>query len=208
MFCSLPRRGSVSTHWQSHGIKRELNSPPELSNANSPQSYKKCARAHVLPRDWRAARDEAYSQSFYATQSIDYSKSFAMARTPVSDAEDWKVWFKMNTNGSILSNISSLPPHELTLSRPPWLSCTLGSVLIFTIVVDILGNLLVIISVYRNKKLRNAGKPLHQGCPHFQTSLSLTHTQHHTLTQHSSRATCMHDNPEFAYIYKNTTNAL
>ncbi|KAF5896457.1 melatonin receptor type 1A-A-like, partial [Clarias magur] len=54
------------------------------------------------------------------------------------------------------ANNSSLPPQELTLSRPPWLSSTLGSVLIFTIVVDILGNLLVIFSVYRNKKLRNA----------------------------------------------------
>ncbi|XP_062391583.1 melatonin receptor type 1C [Sardina pilchardus] len=34
---------------------------------------------------------------------------------------------------------------------------TLASVLIFTIVVDIVGNVLVILSVYRNKKLRNAG---------------------------------------------------
>ncbi|XP_035266847.1 melatonin receptor type 1C-like [Anguilla anguilla] len=33
----------------------------------------------------------------------------------------------------------------------------LASVLIFTIIVDILGNLLVILSVFRNKKLRNAG---------------------------------------------------
>ncbi|KAL2094196.1 hypothetical protein ACEWY4_008915 [Coilia grayii] len=35
---------------------------------------------------------------------------------------------------------------------------TLATVLIFTIVVDIVGNVLVILSVYRNKKLRNAGK--------------------------------------------------
>uniref|UniRef100_A0A8C4SK66 Uncharacterized protein n=1 Tax=Erpetoichthys calabaricus TaxID=27687 RepID=A0A8C4SK66_ERPCA len=35
----------------------------------------------------------------------------------------------------------------------------LASVLIFTIIVDILGNALVILSVCRNKKLRNAGKP-------------------------------------------------
>ncbi|CAF96595.1 unnamed protein product, partial [Tetraodon nigroviridis] len=40
--------------------------------------------------------------------------------------------------------------------RPPWVTTTLGCFLIFTIVVDILGNLLVIFSVYRNKKLRNA----------------------------------------------------
>lgn len=37
-------------------------------------------------------------------------------------------------------------------------STALASVLIFTIVVDILGNVLVILSVYRNKKLRNAGE--------------------------------------------------
>lgn len=37
-------------------------------------------------------------------------------------------------------------------------STALASVLIFTIVVDILGNVLVILSVFRNKKLRNAGE--------------------------------------------------
>uniref|UniRef100_UPI0010A1F8B6 chimera protein of Melatonin receptor type 1A and GlgA glycogen synthase n=1 Tax=Homo sapiens TaxID=9606 RepID=UPI0010A1F8B6 len=42
-------------------------------------------------------------------------------------------------------------------ARPSWLASALACVLIFTIVVDILGNLLVILSVYRNKKLRNAG---------------------------------------------------
>lgn len=55
-------------------------------------------------------------------------------------------------------NSSSLTPHEVTLSRPAWVPTTLGGFLIFTIVVDILGNLLVIFSVYRNKKLRNAGR--------------------------------------------------
>uniref|UniRef100_A0A672QAX6 Melatonin receptor 1A n=2 Tax=Sinocyclocheilus grahami TaxID=75366 RepID=A0A672QAX6_SINGR len=64
---------------------------------------------------------------------------------------------KMKINGSRLMNTSSLSPHEITLNRPPWVATTLGSFLIFTIVVDILGNLLVIFSVYRNKKLRNAG---------------------------------------------------
>ncbi|XP_004696533.1 melatonin receptor type 1A, partial [Echinops telfairi] len=41
--------------------------------------------------------------------------------------------------------------------RPSWLASALAFVLIVTIVVDVLGNLLVILSVYRNKKLRNAG---------------------------------------------------
>ncbi|XP_041947687.1 melatonin receptor type 1B-B [Alosa sapidissima] len=42
-------------------------------------------------------------------------------------------------------------------SRPAWAVAALASVLIFTTVVDVLGNLLVIISVCRNRKLRNAG---------------------------------------------------
>ncbi|XP_067899201.1 melatonin receptor type 1A-like [Heterodontus francisci] len=41
--------------------------------------------------------------------------------------------------------------------RRPWVISTLASVLIFTILIDILGNLLVIVSVFRNKKLRQAG---------------------------------------------------
>lgn len=43
-------------------------------------------------------------------------------------------------------------------ARPAWLIAVLASVLIFTTVVDVLGNLLVIISVFRNRKLRNAGE--------------------------------------------------
>ncbi|XP_074083505.1 melatonin receptor type 1A [Macrotis lagotis] len=46
---------------------------------------------------------------------------------------------------------------ESDLKRSAWVTLTLASILIFTIVVDILGNILVILSVYRNKKLRNAG---------------------------------------------------
>ncbi|XP_048837674.1 melatonin receptor type 1B-A [Brienomyrus brachyistius] len=42
-------------------------------------------------------------------------------------------------------------------ARPAWTIAVLASVLIFTTVVDVLGNFLVIISVARNRKLRNAG---------------------------------------------------
>ncbi|CAL8336550.1 unnamed protein product [Boreogadus saida] len=42
-------------------------------------------------------------------------------------------------------------------ARPAWAITLLASVLIFTTVVDVLGNSLVIISVFRNRKLRNAG---------------------------------------------------
>ena len=62
----------------------------------------------------------------------------------------------MVINGSHLN--SSQDPNGHALNRPPWVTTTLGCFLIFTIVVDILGNLLVIFSVYRNKKLRNAGE--------------------------------------------------
>lgn len=65
--------------------------------------------------------------------------------------------YTMFMNGSSL-NSSALDPSEQALHRPPWVTTTLGCFLIFTIVVDILGNLLVIFSVYRNKKLRNAGE--------------------------------------------------
>uniref|UniRef100_F6T556 Melatonin receptor type 1A n=1 Tax=Ornithorhynchus anatinus TaxID=9258 RepID=F6T556_ORNAN len=41
--------------------------------------------------------------------------------------------------------------------RPPWVRPALAFVLIVTIVGDLLGNALVIVSVARNKKLRNAG---------------------------------------------------
>ncbi|XP_019519276.1 PREDICTED: melatonin receptor type 1B [Hipposideros armiger] len=41
--------------------------------------------------------------------------------------------------------------------RPPWVAPALAAVLIVTTVVDVLGNLLVILSVLRNRKLRNAG---------------------------------------------------
>ncbi|XP_072332547.1 melatonin receptor type 1B-like [Scyliorhinus torazame] len=48
------------------------------------------------------------------------------------------------------------PPLEGT-SRPAWAVPALSSVLIFTTAVDLLGNFLVIVSVIRNKKLRNTG---------------------------------------------------
>ncbi|XP_006834573.1 PREDICTED: melatonin receptor type 1A [Chrysochloris asiatica] len=65
----------------------------------------------------------------------------------------------MRGNGSVLLNTSqpALGAEEDSRPRPSWLASTLAFILIFTIVVDILGNLLVILSVYRNKKLRNAG---------------------------------------------------
>ncbi|KAM6268208.1 uncharacterized protein M6G45_004798 [Spheniscus humboldti] len=67
---------------------------------------------------------------------------------------------RMRVNGSDLNSsvLPRDPPAEGAPRRPPWVTSTLAAILIFTIVVDLLGNLLVILSVYRNKKLRNAVK--------------------------------------------------
>uniref|UniRef100_A0A8C9DSG3 Melatonin receptor 1B n=1 Tax=Prolemur simus TaxID=1328070 RepID=A0A8C9DSG3_PROSS len=44
--------------------------------------------------------------------------------------------------------------------RPPWVAPALSTVLVVTTTVDIVGNVLVILSVFRNPKLRNAGNLL------------------------------------------------
>lgn len=50
--------------------------------------------------------------------------------------------------------------------RPPWVAPSLAAVLIVTTAVDVVGNLLVILSVLTNRKLRNAGEaPLAAGDP-------------------------------------------
>ncbi|XP_048399643.1 melatonin receptor type 1A-like [Stegostoma tigrinum] len=62
----------------------------------------------------------------------------------------------MNGNRILPKNLS-LGEAERLADRRPLVISTMASVLIFTVVVDILGNLLVIVSVLRNKKLRKAG---------------------------------------------------
>ena len=54
---------------------------------------------------------------------------------------------------------STVPGEEGAPQQPsvPWVPPLLAGVLITTIVVDVIGNLLVIVSVFRNKKLRKAG---------------------------------------------------
>ena len=42
--------------------------------------------------------------------------------------------------------------------RPPWVAPALSAVLVVTTAVDIVGNLLVILSVLGNRRLRNAGE--------------------------------------------------
>ncbi|XP_032885423.1 melatonin receptor type 1A-like [Amblyraja radiata] len=62
----------------------------------------------------------------------------------------------MNGLGISPKNVS-LGEAEKLPERRLWVTSALASVLIFTIVVDLVGNSLVIVSVLRNKKLRNAG---------------------------------------------------
>lgn len=63
----------------------------------------------------------------------------------------------------------TLPPRNATAAGEdgspgephqsfPWVVTVLAGVLITTIVVDVIGNLLVIVSVFRNRKLRKAGR--------------------------------------------------
>ncbi|TSK28142.1 Melatonin receptor type 1A [Bagarius yarrelli] len=64
-------------------------------------------------------------------------------------------WMLKETTGQIRNTSSSSGKNEsLSFS---WRLIVLTSVLITTIVVDLLGNLLVIVSVYRNRKLRKTG---------------------------------------------------
>ncbi|XP_043925632.1 melatonin receptor type 1A-like [Protopterus annectens] len=59
--------------------------------------------------------------------------------------------------GVFAQNNQSIGDGSKAENLVPWALTTLATVLITTIVVDILGNLLVILSVFNNKKLRKAG---------------------------------------------------
>lgn len=91
-----------------------------------------------------------------------------MSLTPLAgEAEEGEEW------GAAAGTWSSPPRNSTTTTTPPppgggeegsggqppfpWVGTLLASVLITTIVVDIIGNLLVVISVFRNRKLRKAG---------------------------------------------------
>lgn len=63
----------------------------------------------------------------------------------------------MTANLSCMESSSRSNQCLATSSASPGVIATLAGVLIFTTVADIIGNLLVILSVFRNKKLRNAG---------------------------------------------------
>lgn len=66
---------------------------------------------------------------------------------------------KMPEDELLLKNQTEHGPEQIQgAARPAWAVTSLASVLIFTTVVDVLGNMLVIVSVFRNRKLRNAGK--------------------------------------------------
>lgn len=56
-----------------------------------------------------------------------------------------------------MDSLDDEPEATRAMGRPAWTVSTLAAVLIFTTVVDVLGNLLVIVAVLRNRKLRNAG---------------------------------------------------
>lgn len=84
-------------------------------------------------------------------------------------------------NSSALLNASQQAPGGAGDARPrlSWLAFTLASILVFIIVMDLLGNLLVILSVCRSKKLRNPGRGSRgragwTGSPHLSPDGSLS----------------------------------
>lgn len=76
----------------------------------------------------------------------------------------------MKANLSCLDSLSRGNNCLPARGTSPGVAATLAGVLIFTTVADIVGNLLVILSVYRNKKLRNAGVKRYRNCNVRQTS--------------------------------------
>jgi len=88
-----------------------------------------------------------------------------MSLTPLAgEAEEGEEWGAAGTWSSTPRNSTTTTPppgggEEGSGGQPPfpWVGTLLASVLITTIVVDIIGNLLVVISVFRNRKLRKAG---------------------------------------------------
>lgn len=76
----------------------------------------------------------------------------------------------MKANLSCLDSLSRGNNCLPAQSTSPGVAATLAGVLIFTTVADIVGNLLVILSVYRNKKLRNAGVKRYRNCNVRRTS--------------------------------------
>ncbi|XP_043935180.1 melatonin receptor type 1C-like [Protopterus annectens] len=67
----------------------------------------------------------------------------------------YKIFINTSTDGSrpIDGNHTAFPAYEISKG----LTILLASVMIFTITVDIFGNILVVLSVLQNKKLKNAG---------------------------------------------------
>nr|XP_009685075.1 PREDICTED: melatonin receptor type 1B [Struthio camelus australis] len=64
---------------------------------------------------------------------------------------------KSLSRGNLICRLGAAEEAAAAGPRPAWVVTALSSVLIFTTVVDILGNLLVIVSVFKNRKLRNSG---------------------------------------------------
>lgn len=108
-------------------------------------------------RSWRWKPREAVVSHHRRLRNPVFRTHGESRRVEFGSVEKVQRLYTMVINGSHL-NSSSPDPSDTVLNRPPWVTTTLGCFLIFTIVVDILGNLLVIFSVYRNKKLRNAGE--------------------------------------------------
>lgn len=72
---------------------------------------------------------------------------------PLEDREPTVAAGTLGLRNSTPAAGGEAPQHHAV----PWVATLLAGVLIATIVVDVIGNLLVIVSVFRNRKLRKAG---------------------------------------------------
>ncbi|CAL8270154.1 unnamed protein product [Boreogadus saida] len=102
-----------------------------------------------------------------------------------------------------MSSINCLSHNDSDPAQksPAGLSTALASVLILTIVVDIVGNVLVILSVFRNKKLRNAVAGLLPKAtfPKRQSSVFIHKPLASLHPAHPPSLVCTPFNPELPY---------
>lgn len=117
-----------------------------------------------------ASRPPARSPEAEKYEEVPDSVQYPFSSVDFLSTKHWSIpsmsavpWGEMDLEVKGVNGSSCLSGNDSgrdLRASPGGVSTALASVLIFTIVVDILGNVLVILSVYRNKKLRNAGEKL------------------------------------------------
>lgn len=154
-FCRLPAR------FGNGRLPRALHTGALSAPSTEPQAAARCHHAGAAGAEFAAVRGAGAGRSHKRRRSwlAGHPRGAGSARSMAG--RPWGApGGTSKGNCSALLNASQPAPGggEGARTRPSWLVSALALILIFTIVVDVLGNLLVILSVYRNKKLRNAGR--------------------------------------------------